>query len=322
MEWTTDQDIRDQRKKRALRTGAWCLFFLLFAAAIFFVVDVFSGDPLSLATLPSAAVSALTPARTPGAELDAYVIDVGQGDSIFVRSPSGRTLLVDAGDAAHADTVVSFLRDQNVEKLDVVVATHLHADHIGGMPAVLDAFPVGAFYVSPYASEPSESASLLTDALERCGIEPIPAVATMTSLIQWDSDVELRVLSPFDTLYEDANEASVVLRIQYGDTGFLLAADAGALAERLMVKALPNQLLHASVLKLGHHGSYSSTTEKFLNAVKPGVAIASCGRDNPFGHPDNAVRALLDEKNIPLLATSEYGTIHVVLDGVNVRVIE
>ena len=332
--------MRAKRRKRTATT-ALVLLFLLVLAALLLAGNAILGNPLALpvstasitpslptpvlvyghAHSPSAAPSP-SPAEAPTPALEVYFIDVGQGDCILLRSPNGKTMLVDAGEPGNFDTIDALLKALGTDSLDVVVSTHAHSDHAGSLPDVIRAYPVGAFYWNTAAGEDRYDPALVS-ALADKGIAPIPAYATMLSTIEWDKDVTVRILSPFETArYEDMNESSTVLHIQYGITSVLLAADTGALAERLMRKALPDAYLMASVLKLGHHGSYSSTTEAFLSAVDPLLAVATCGKDNAYGHPHEEIRALLAKNEIPLVTTAEYGTIHILLDGTAVRVVE
>lgn len=253
--------------------------------------------------------------------LSVYFLDVGQGDCTLIVTPGKRAMLVDAGPADQFGVLYNLLNRLHITRLDVVVATHGHDDHIGGMRRVIETYEIGSFYMPDYPVESATYQDMLS-ALSEKGLRPAIALATGDATIDWVDDVRVAILSPFDAPYEDANESSVVLKIAYGNTSVLLAADAGALAERMMLKALPNAYLDADVLKVGHHGSYSSTSTRFFRAVSPGLGVASCGKDNPFGHPDQQLVSLFFQNAIPLLATADYGTIHLLLDGVNLEVVE
>lgn len=292
------------------------LFLLIMLAAL--VLSVLHNRAYIVQTAaPSPAPTAVPGGKT----LDVWFIDVGQGDSILLRSPNGKWMLVDAGPRDHFAAIDGLLTSLSVRTLDVVVATHAHEDHIGGMAAVADKYEIGKFYTSSDTAETNACIDMLA-ALKKAGVKPEIVYATAASTLPFDADVEVRLLSPFDAKYDESNDRSVVLRIAYGATSVLLTGDAEAIAERLMLKALPNVLFDSDVLKLGHHGSYSSTTAKFLLAVSPSLAVASCAKDNVYGYPDEKIAELLDEHGVPLLTTAERGTIHIALDGASVKVVE
>lgn len=290
------------------------LLLLLLALVLLAVIRIRNVAPAAVASpSPASAFSA-------GAAMDVWFLNVGQGDSILIRSPGGKTMLVDAGTEDSFYAIYHKMEELGLNRLDAIVCTHAHDDHIGGMPRVIENYEIGRAYFPLGAS--AEKYGDVYAALEAENVAPEILTASMTSLIDFDPALEVRVLSPFDTVYEDENEAGLVLRIGCGNTSVLLTADTGALAERLMLKTLPNELFDSDVLKLGHHGSYSSTSANFLKAVSPGLAIASCGKDNAYGHPDAEIRSLLEKNSIPLLTTADYGTIHVMLDGIGIRVVE
>lgn len=250
--------------------------------------------------------------------LEVVVIDVGQGDSILLVSPEGRTMLVDAGPMDAFARIHSVLDAHGVTSLDVVVATHPHADHIGSMADVLDAYPVEAFVTIPetigmYAS--------LDAALSENGCSVFFAEGGMT--IPWADSCTVTVLSPissYDTEQDEMNDRSVVLHVRYRDTAVLLTGDAEALAEKRMLDTFPQSMLRANVLKLGHHGSSSSTGYGFFLAVDPDFAVASCGADNDYGHPHRETLSLLYDTRTAFYCTDTDGTVTFLLDGETVSV--
>ena len=247
--------------------------------------------------------------------LEIYVLDVGQGDSIFLRAPGGETMLIDAGEAQYFSEIDSFLKEQDVASLDVVVATHPHSDHIGGMSQIIEAYEIENFYM-PAVTHTTATFEKMLSALEAREITPTIAYASSHAEIAWDEDVSVRILSPLEGInYEDLNDWSIVLNITYGETGILLAGDAEAYAEDAMLANFPAEDFAATVLKLGHHGSSTSTTEAFLSAVSPQIAIVSAGAGNSYGHPDEETLALLEAYGVTVCRTDEQGTIHIMLDG-------
>ena len=252
--------------------------------------------------------------------LQMLVIDVGQGDSILLISPEGKTMLVDAGPAGSFDRIAEALRASGVTALDVVVATHPHEDHIGAMAAVLDAYEVGAFYTIA-AEQPTGSYAAMYAALQRNGCPVFPAEGGTT--IPWAESCTVTFLNPIAAYADEPaslNDLSAVLHVRFGNTAVLLAGDAEAEAERRMLDTFPRSMLWANVLKLGHHGSSSSTGYLFFLAVDPEFAVASCGRDNDFGHPHTETLSLLYDTHTALYRTDTDGSVLFLLDGENCSV--
>ena len=147
-------------------------------------------------------------------------------------------------------------------------------------------------------------------------------LAGVDTLIPWDDQVEVRILSPYDTVYKDFNDTSYIIRISYDNTAVLLTGDATELAEKLALKAQPNHLFRADVLKVAHHGSSDATFEKFLDAVSPAIAVISVGKNNDYGHPNDSLLDRLSERGITVYRTDQDGTVTLLLDGTSVTVIK
>lgn len=300
-------------------------------AALALLLDVFLGDPVGMFHDPSAPSPSPTvsPSPTPcqnaalerGDVLEAYFIDVGQGDCIFLRSPSGKTMLIDAGEAERFPDVQAFLSAQNVTSLDAVVATHPHYDHIGSMPQILENYPVGAYYQNNYYWE-SLTNDKVQSLLQEKNIPVTNVVASANSVLSWDEDVTVQVLAPYAVAYTECNDSSIILRVCYGDTALLLMGDATELSIRLAMKALPNHNFRANIIKLSHHGGADGTTSKLLSASGATMAVISCGIDNEYGHPAEKTLQLLSQYNIAVYRTDQLGTIHVALDGATAQVLE
>lgn len=249
--------------------------------------------------------------------LDVVVIDVGQGDSILLVSPEGKTMLVDAGPGDAFARVQKALDAYEVTSLDVVVATHPHADHIGSMAKVLGAYPIGTFVTIP---ETIGAYAAVDAALAQNGCTVYYAEGGTT--IPWADSCTVTVLNPIASYAaaDDLNDQSVVLHVRYGDTAVLLAGDAEELAENRMLDTFPRSMLRANVLKLGHHGSSSSTGYGFFLAVDPDFAVASCGADNDYGHPHKETLSLLYDTRTAFYCTDTDGSVTFLLDGTAVSV--
>jgi len=142
------------------------------------------------------------------------------------------------------------------------------------------------------------------------------------TFIPWDDAVEVRILAPYDTVYDDFNDTSYIIRVSYGNTAVLLTGDTTELGEKLALKAQRNHYFKADVLKVAHHGSSDSTFEAFLDAVSPAIAVISVGKDNDYGHPDQALLDRLTERGITIYRTDEDSTISMLLDGTSVTVLK
>ena len=236
-----------------------------------------------------------------------HYIDVGQGDSIYVKLPNGENLLIDAGDNDAGVNVTGYLKDLKVKKIDYLVATHPHSDHIGGMDDVINKFDIETMYMPDVTHNTSTFSSLL-DAIEKNNVK-LKVAKSGVSILK-EENLSVDILSPDGKTYEDMNNYSAVVKITYGDTAFLFMGDAE--------KVIENKLklgLKSDVIKVGHHGSDTSTGEKFLQSVSPEVAVISVGENNDYSHPHNEVVSRLKKHNINIFRTDYDGTVVIGSDG-------
>ena len=314
-EWLEETN-KERRFSRAILIAGLCLTLL---AAVLFLMRC---ESEYVAALPTP-----VPESVPNVDADDFTglrvwfIDVGQGDCTLLLSPSGKTMLIDAGLPDSFAAIRGTLDLLGITRIDLAVCTHFHADHIGGMAEVLDHYEVGSMVVSPYDIDSSLYAALV-EQLDRRGVPAASVYAGADTTIPWDESCTVRVLSPFEVRYDDENDTSLMLHVSYGLTSVLLPADATELSERLAVKAFPNRYLHANVLKVGHHGSQTSSSKKFLSAVKPEIAVISCGKGNEYGLPDELVLNRLIAANAKILRTDTDGTVLIALDGTRAWVVE
>jgi len=266
-------------------------------------------------TIPDFSTNRSTHLADNDGKLSVYFLDVGQGDSTLVLF-SNKSILIDAGEAEMGDRVVGDLKALGVRRIDLLVATHPHSDHIGGMQKVLAAFPVGQVLDSglPHTSSTYEHF------LETIEQKNIPyRVAEQGQTIDIDPALMIFVLSPPKQHYgDDPNTNSVVLRISYGTFAFLMAGDMGGESENALVRS--GYPLNARILKVGHHGSYSSTSSSFLSRVQPETAIIMVGKDNPYSHPHKQTLDLLKDYGVTVYRTDLDGTIVIRSDGMSYSV--
>jgi competence protein ComEC len=272
---------------------------------------------LSLSLQAGSATSAnLLPVHSfSSGNLTAHILDVGQGDSILIQF-KGKNILIDGGERDMGPRVQLYLLDYGVSKIDLLVATHPHSDHIGGLLNVIDKFQVSKVLDSgqPHTSKTYE------DFLTRIDQKDIPyQVAEAGQRIELHPDLDVEILSPPEKrLSDDLNENSVVLRIAYGKVAFLLMGDAGYEAENeIMSKGFD---IESDILKVGHHGSKSATSASFLKRVAPRISIISAGLGNPYGHPAPEVIKRLKKSGSQVYRTDIQGTIDVTTDGTSIYV--
>ncbi len=252
------------------------------------------------------------PVTEPMEQLVVSFLDVDQGDSIFLEFPGGKTMLIDAGERYESDEVLSYIKRRGHKKLDYVLCTHPHADHIGGMSDVINRLEIGEIFM-PKASHNTKTFERLLTAIQTKGLSITTAKAGVD--IEPEPGVFLEFLAPVSASYQDLNNYSAVLRLSYGNHSFLFTGDAESQVEQQILGS--GKEISAQVLKVGHHGSDTSSTAAFLDAVQPQYAVISCGEDNRYGHPHRETLEKLRARNIKVYRTDEDDTIRAITDGVN-----
>lgn len=250
-----------------------------------------------------------------GHTLTAHYLDVGQGDSIFIELPNSETMLIDAGNPGNENIISAEIKNSGYSRLDYVVATHPHNDHIGSMASIIDSFDVGKIYM-PKKSHTTKSFENLVNTISEKGMNIHTAKAGVNIL---DSGgLKADILAPIGENYSDLNHYSAVIKIQYGQTSFLFMGDAESLVENELISSGVD--LSADVLKVGHHGSNSSSSSAFIKEVSPEHAVISCGEGNSYGHPHSETLAVLVNHGVNVYRTDEAGTIIITSDGTNISV--
>lgn len=244
-----------------------------------------------------------------GSLLKVHFLDCGQADSSFVELPDGKCMLIDAGEKDFGSELVGFIKELGYNKIDYVVATHPHADHIGGMAEVLNSFDVGAFYM-PEKTHNTKTFEDMLAALEKNGCE---AVYIGQGDVLFDGEVKCFCLSPNEKEYIRLNNYSAVLRLSYRDVSILFSADAEQDSEAQMLGS--GLELDSDVLKVGHHGSLTSSSEEYIDAISPEVAVISVGKDNEYGFPAQHVLDIFGGRDTTVYRTDIYGNINLLTDG-------
>ncbi|MDB5350076.1 MAG: hypothetical protein JWN86_1323 [Planctomycetota bacterium] len=264
---------------------------------------------LGMLLAPSPATAQERPALEPNATATFDFLDVGQGDAILIRSPEGKTALIDAGPSKE---IVPTLRNLGVRSIDLVVVTHHHVDHYGGMDDVIRAFHPRIFLATDSSHTTPTYLKLLT-LVRDSGMQAI-IPTDVPRKIELGS-VVLTVLPQPPEDRKDENDNSIGIRLQNGSFSALLTGDSEA-GERTFWEAnCPDLLRDCTVLKLAHHGSRNGTDARWLGIVRPRLAVASLGAGNGFGHPHAQTLALLERREIPLLRTDLDGTVSIQSDG-------
>ena len=246
-----------------------------------------------------------------GGEVRVHFIDVGQGDCILIEG-SGESVLIDAGENDQGDEVLGYLSAAGIEDIDLAVGTHPHSDHIGGMDTVLEGITVGRLMLSdvPDSIVPTTRTYLdLLDAAEETGTEMFYGYPGDQVSICGGT---LTVLGPVED-YDDLNDESLVIRFDYGESSFLFTGDMESGAEEDLLASGAD--IGADVLKVGHHGSNTSSSEEFLRAVGPEIAVIECGEGNDYGHPHLEVLERLEAVSAAVYRTDLDGSVVVTADG-------
>ena len=261
---------------------------------------------------PAASQTGTTPSDGQDAAFQMHFIDVGQALSVLVEC-DGQFMLYDGGNVDDGSLIVSYLQSQGVEQLEYVFCSHAHEDHVGGLAAALAYFPAYHVY-SPVADASTKCFQDFVKYTQQQGLQvEVPAVGTMWPL----GGATVTMLGPV-AQYSDTNDTSLVLRIDYGSTSFLLTGDMEKTAETDLVNSGAN--LRADVLQVGHHGSSTSTSYLFLNAVLPEMGVISCGVNNKYGHPHEETLSILRDAGVDVYRTDLQGTITIGSDGQNYTV--
>lgn len=248
-------------------------------------------------------------------QLTVSFIDVGQGDSILIQTPLGQCMLIDGGERGQGEKLLEYLGKQGIDKIDIIVGTHPHSDHIGGLIAVLENFRVDKVYLPKVTHTSSTFRDLLT-VIKSQGLKVNTARAGAAIPLE---GVDSVFIAPVRETYESLNDYSAVVKLVYGNNSFIFCGDAEEESEQDMLSSSRGDL-KCQVLKVGHHGSSTSTSDPFLNAARPQYAVIMCGTDNDYGHPHKETIEKLNQAGVKIYRTDENENIVFSSDGNSLKI--
>ena len=251
--------------------------------------------------------------------LKVYFLDIGQGDAALIESPTGHQLLIDGGPGGVVLSQLSQVLPYTDHTIDAILATHPDQDHIGGLPDVLAHYDVGLALISGVADSGSDNRAL-TAAIAEEGLAPVLTRRGM--VLDLGGGVHLQILFPDrDVTNVETNTGSIVARLTYGNTSYFFTGDSPQAIEKYLVSIEDADYpLHSDVLKVGHHGSKTSSSEEFITAVEPTYAVVSVGLNNKYGHPNQETLNTLSSEHTKTLRTDEQGRIEIDSDGSHLTV--
>lgn len=248
--------------------------------------------------------------------LSVHFIDVGQGDCTLIELPEDKVMLIDAGDNGKESIIFEYLEELGVEKIDYLIATHPHADHIGGMEEIMERYEIGEIYM-PNAETASTTFENMLDVAESKNLS-INSAYEGKNIFDY-SGVKADIISPKKgESYSNLNNYSVAVKLVCGEKSFLFTGDAEKETENEILDDF--EAIECDVLKVGHHGSSTSSEYEFLKAVNPQYAVISCGKDNEYGHPHRETLESLKKIKAEVLRTDELGTIVIETDGKKISI--
>ena len=244
--------------------------------------------------------------------LKVHYLDVGQGDSIFVELPNNETMLIDAAESYQSENIINYLKNLNYQKIDYVIGTHPHTDHIGGLKDIINTFEIGKIYMPKVVSTTKTYESLLM-AIKDKNLK-INTAKAGTSIIDTDA-LKINILAPNNSTYTELNNYSVVTKITYGTTKFLFMGDAEKLSENEI-----KENVTADVIKIGHHGSNTSSSIDFIKKVNAKYGIISVGLNSKYNLPKEETITNWENSGTKIYLTSTNGTIRASSDGTNIKI--
>ena len=247
---------------------------------------------------------------SPEGIMEISYLDVGQGDAAYIRV-NDYDILIDAGPKSDSDKLIKQLEEKNIDDFEIIIATHPHEDHIGGMTLVLEKYDVENFYM-PKVTNTTKTFENMMKAVSNEGLKA--KVIKEGTSFNLGEGVKFIAYSPMKDSYDDFNDYSPIMKLTYGNNSFIFTGDAEKIVEAEVVKKYSNEL-NADVIKFGHHGSSTSSTKEFIQAISPKYGIISCGVDNSYGHPHREILDIINSMGIEAYRTDTQGQITLTSDG-------
>lgn len=306
---------RRSKKKSSAIKSVIALIVVLIIGAIGNYTDIFAFEDFELEDIINMATKKKKEPKIVEGKLEMHTIDVGQGDSILFLQ-GDKVMLVDCGPRAEGETVVNYLEELGIEKIDILIGTHPHEDHMGGMAEVINEFEIGVLYTSDFQDE---------DVTTTYYMNFLEAVEEKNA--NWEikksedeftfGEADVTVLAPEKDEYDNANNYSMALMVSFGETDIMLTGDAEKQIEEEILDL--NYDIECEIFKAAHHGSDTSNTEEFLEEVNPEYVVISAGYENSYNHPMKSVMKRFKSLNATIYRTDESGSIVMTTDGTNIE---
>ncbi|HBF8595963.1 TPA: MBL fold metallo-hydrolase [Clostridioides difficile] len=241
--------------------------------------------------------------------LSIHMIDVGQGDSILVQTPTNKNILIDGGDEDSENIIISYLRQKRIETIDIIIATHPDSDHIGSLDNIIKKFNVNSIYMPEQSTDSEAYQNLINSCTDKnLSIQHL----YKNDVLNIDNNINIYVLSP-SYIQEESNLNSIVFKLTFNDNSFLFMGDAEEENEKEILHSF--KLNNINFIKIGHHGSNSSSSLEFIKKISPDIAAISCGYKNQYGHPHREVINNLKQNHVSIYRTDRIGDIVFYSDG-------
>lgn len=241
--------------------------------------------------------------------LSIHMIDVGQGDSILVQTPTNKNILIDVGDEDSENIIISYLRQKRIKTIDIIIATHPDSDHIGSLDNIIKKFNVNSIYMPEQSTDSEAYQNLINSCTDKnLSIQHL----YKNDVLNIDNNINIYVLSP-SYIQEESNLNSIVFKLTFNDNSFLFMGDAEEENEKEILHSF--KLNNINFIKIGHHGSNSSSSLEFIKKISPDIAAISCGYKNQYGHPHREVINNLKQNHVSIYRTDRIGDIVFYSDG-------
>ncbi|HFL2528595.1 ComEC/Rec2 family competence protein [Clostridioides difficile] len=241
--------------------------------------------------------------------LSIHMIDVGQGDSILVQTPTNKNILIDGGDEDSENIIISYLRQKRIKTIDIIIATHPDSDHIGSLDNIIKKFNVNSIYMPEQSTDSEAYQNLINSCTDKnLSIQHL----YKNDVLNIDNNINIYVLSP-SYIQEESNLNSIVFKLTFNDNSFLFMGDAEEENEKEILHSF--KLNNINFIKIGHHGSNSSSSLEFIKKISPDIAAISCGYKNQYGHPHREVINNLKQNHVSIYRTDKIGDIVFYSDG-------